>query len=839
MDYLASDFSNNINIPIGRAVILPSSFQGSSRNMQERYHDAMSIVLKYDKPDLFITFTCNPTWPEISENLFNGQTLADRPDIVSRVFKIKLAAFLSDITKNNMFGKTLAYVYTIEFQKRGLPHAHLLFIISSEHKIDTAEAIDKFVCAEIPDRTNNSQLFNIVTRFMIHGPCGILNPRSPCMDNGVCTKNFPKDFINDIITNTNGYPLYKRRDVGSILISGKPVYNRFVIPYNTYLLLKYNAHINVEICTSLKSVKYIFKYVYKDYDCANIDLNLESLPPKYDEIKSHLNTRYVSSCEAMWRLLEYPMHDRSHAIIRLALHMPFKQSVYFQQGDEREAFKRANLHKTTLTAWFYLRLLLLHVPGATSFDFLRTVDDILLDTFKETAIKRHLFSDDKEWEHCLEETSLFQMPFQFRLTFAFICIFGQPQNPEYLWDKFKPYLIEDFWHCNNFNLPIPEPILQPKLYDSVTETAKALVMLSSLNSLQKYTFDLIIHAIEDISCTTRYFYLDGPGGSGKTYLYNTLIYYLRGQNKIVLPFATTGISSILLNGGKTIHSGFKLPIPILNTSVSHMRPLSTQAKEIKLAHLIIIDESSMMTKHAIRCIDVLLREIMQIITPFGGKVILLGGDFRQTLPVIPRASKTCIIESCIKSMNLWHIFHQIQLTHKMRTYSEEESYIKWLLQIGEGNTPLLPSPLPSYYVEIPLSMLENSLISSIYGDSLLLNNIDYLSTSIILTTKNDITLTLNNTIISKLPCPLRQYYSSDSFLSDHTDDSLNYPLEFLNSHTFWNSTAHTIIKRLCNGPRLIIKSMHNYFLDAEIITGTNKGYRVFIPRIDLTPSESQ
>ncbi|XP_065322694.1 uncharacterized protein LOC135929885 [Gordionus sp. m RMFG-2023] len=251
MNYLASDFSNNIYIPIGRAVILPSSFQGSHRNMQERYHDAMSIVLKYGKPDLFITFTCNPTWPEISENLFNGQTPADRPDIVSRVFKIKLAAFLSDITKNNMFGKKLAYVYTIEFQKRGLPHAHLLFIISSEHKIDTAEAIDKFVYAERPDRTNNSQLFNIVTRFMIHGPCGILNPRSPCMDNGVCTKNFPKDFINDTITNTNGYPLYKRRDVGFILISGKPVDNRFVIPYNTYLLLKYNAHINVEICTSV------------------------------------------------------------------------------------------------------------------------------------------------------------------------------------------------------------------------------------------------------------------------------------------------------------------------------------------------------------------------------------------------------------------------------------------------------------------------------------------------------------------------------------------------------------------------------------------------------------
>ncbi|XP_065318549.1 ATP-dependent DNA helicase PIF1-like [Gordionus sp. m RMFG-2023] len=286
-----------------------------------------------------------------------------------------------------------------------------------------------------------------------------------------------------------------------------------------------------------------------------------------------------------------------------------------------------------------------------------------------------------------------------------------------------------------------------------------------------------------------------------------------------------------------------------------MRPLSTQAKELKLAHLTIIDDTSMMTKHALRCIDALLREIMQINTPFGGKVILLGGNFWQTLPVIPRASKTHIIESCIKSSNLWHVFHQIQLTHNMRSLSEEESYIKWLLQIGEGKTPLLPSPLPSDYIEIPLSMLGDSLISSIYGDSLLLNNIDYLSSRIILTTKNDIALTLNNTIISKLPSSLRLYYSSDSLVSDHTDESLNYPPEFLHSLTPSGMPPHilslkvgTIIillrnmnptKGLCNGTRLIIKSMHNYFLDAEIITGTNKGYRVLIPRIDLTPSESQ
>ncbi|XP_065315372.1 uncharacterized protein LOC135924248 [Gordionus sp. m RMFG-2023] len=623
MDYLETK-SNNI-IP-GKAVILPSSFQGSQRNMRERYHDAtMAIVLKFGKPDLFITFTCNPNWREIKENLFPGQSPTDRSDLIARVFKLKLNELLFDINKKNLFGKSMAFIYTIEFQKRGLPHAHILIILNDDSKIETSQAIDKFVCAEMPDKILDPKLFQIITHFMIHGPCGIFNPKSPCMENGICTKKFPKDFQMETRPNIDGYPYYKRRDNGITILSGKPMDNRYVIPYNRYLMLKFNAHINVEICTSIKSVKYIFKYIYKGYDCTNVDINVASNINIHAKIKSHLNARYVSACESMWRLLENNMHDRSHAVISLGIHLPLQQPVYFTAGHERDALLRSENKHTTLTAWFelnktdlndrqylygeipyhyvftnyhwklrkkrlnvisrmysvhpnsgerfFLRLLLLHVCGATSFDYLKTINGILMSTFKEAAIKRNLLSDDKEWESCLEEGSIYQMPSQLRSTFAFICIFCQPENPAYLWNRFRFMMIEDYLRqyseviainmalmdienvfldhglcCQSFDLPSPTKIPPKQHYDAHVEAADSIERISKLNRLQKYAFDLIIQAIELENIPGRYFFVDGPGGLGKTYLYNTLMCCIRAKNQIVLPFATTGISSILLKG---------------------------------------------------------------------------------------------------------------------------------------------------------------------------------------------------------------------------------------------------------------------------------------------------
>lgn len=119
--------------------------------MQQNYQDAMAIVAKYGKPDLFVTYTCNPNVQEIVENLRDGERAEHRPDLVSRVFHLHLAELLCDIRDRHVLGVPVARVHVIEFQKRGLPHCHMLIILRGEDKLRTRDDIDRLICAEIPN----------------------------------------------------------------------------------------------------------------------------------------------------------------------------------------------------------------------------------------------------------------------------------------------------------------------------------------------------------------------------------------------------------------------------------------------------------------------------------------------------------------------------------------------------------------------------------------------------------------------------------------------------------------------------------------------------------------
>jgi len=121
------------------------------------------------------------------------------------------------------------------------------------------------------------------------------------------------------------------------------------VPYCPYLLLKYNAHINVESCASVKSVKYLYKYVYKGHDSTNLAVTVNN-----DEILKFLEARYVSAHEATWRVFDYHLNRQNHTITRLAVHLENQQQVYFLPGEEAEALKKAELSQSTLTAWFEL-----------------------------------------------------------------------------------------------------------------------------------------------------------------------------------------------------------------------------------------------------------------------------------------------------------------------------------------------------------------------------------------------------------------------------------------------------------------------------------------------------
>ena len=259
--------------------------------MALQYQDAMAMVREFGKPDLFITFTCNPKWKEITENLLIHQKANDRPDLIARVFFQKLKLFMKDIVQRSKLGRKSGYTYSIEFQKRGLPHCHLLLILNPEDKIRNAEDIDTIVNAEIPDREVFSDAYETVISSMIHGPCGELNQRSPCMKDGRYTKGYPEDFVRSTEIANDGYPKYRRRDNGRTIIVERDnhrieVNNRFVVPDNLYLCSKFDAHINVEICTTVKCVKYIYKYINKGSDKANVEFSR-------DEIKCYQDARYV------------------------------------------------------------------------------------------------------------------------------------------------------------------------------------------------------------------------------------------------------------------------------------------------------------------------------------------------------------------------------------------------------------------------------------------------------------------------------------------------------------------------------------------------------------------
>ncbi|KAF6157515.1 hypothetical protein GIB67_004453 [Kingdonia uniflora] len=131
-DIVTADLDPN---QIGQRVVLPSSHTGSARSMYEIYQDSLPITRFNSHPDIFLTITANPKWPEINNALLPNQSVYDRPDLVARVFELKKKALLKEVDNNRVFGTCVAHVWTIEFQKRGLPHMHALFFLSREDKI--------------------------------------------------------------------------------------------------------------------------------------------------------------------------------------------------------------------------------------------------------------------------------------------------------------------------------------------------------------------------------------------------------------------------------------------------------------------------------------------------------------------------------------------------------------------------------------------------------------------------------------------------------------------------------------------------------------------------------
>lgn len=270
------------------------------------------------------------------------------------------------------------------------------------------------------------------------------------------------------------------------------------------------------------------------------------------------------------------------------------------------------------------------------------------------------------------------------------------------------------------------------------------------------------------------FFVDGPAGSGKTYLYNAIVSYLQAEKKEVLQLATTGIAADLLKDGRTVHSGMKLPVPLSETSTSKLRPNTSEAKRIIEASLILIDEVSMMSKYALKAIDEVLKRLCNCDDLFGGKTIILGGDFRQTANVVLRGSAIDIIEASIQSSLLWSQCKILSLSVNMRAQNQIE-FAEWLIKVGDGSLNDCEG-----MINIPKQYLEQDLVKHIFGTELLSREDELIANKIILTTRNEDANLINECVMNLLEGQSVEYCSADSIISDDTSDYHRYPVEFLN-----------------------------------------------------------
>ena len=808
--------------------------------------------------------------------------------------------------------------------------------------------------------------------------CGILNPSAPYMKDGKCQKNYPKNFQECTKENENGYPIYCRCENGRFVEtrSGIRLDNRWVVPYNISLATKYNAHINVEICNSILAIKYLYKYVYKGHDRATITLsqtnntqtsaNIETI----DEIKMYLDARYISSSESIWRIFHYRLHNHIPSVQRLAVHLPNQQSITFQDGDNlQHIVDYATTRMTTLTAWFqenleniaaheykytdfplyytwnksqckwnprksatgaigrlymvqpsegeryYLRILLTHIKGATSFDNLKTVNGYTCRTFKEACIHLGLLQNDNEWDICLYEASKINTGQQLRHLFAMILLYCQPAAPEKLWNKYKSALCEDILYqyhqttiVNNIiecralnqlnqyllsngkslkdfpdmhllleNMPdvdndnnnLDQLIQEERLLYNIMHLESILHNnIPLLNAEQHAIYNAVIQAFEHNS--SECFFVDGPGGTGKTFLYNTILAKVRLCGEIALPVASSGIAALLIDGGRTAHSRFKIPIKLNETSTCNISRRSKEACLINIAKVFIWDEAPMMHKFAFEAVDRTLRDITQIDKPFGGKIFIFGGDFRQILPVIPHATRADIVSASLSKSYIWRHLKIMKLTINMRLCqshnsqddnSKQKEFAEFLLKIGNGEYSTNSNTENMITLSADMTITKGNLtdLADFVYPNLAKNsgNVNYMVGRAILTPKNTDVDIISDMLMSRLPGETRVYPSLDS--TDSTENTYRqqsqiYSPEFLRSLKVSDlppgelklKTGIPIIllrnlnpsEGLCNGTRLIVHDLQSKVIDAEIITGSHIGKRVFIPRITLSPSES-
>ena len=444
--------------------------------------------------------------------------------------------------------------------------------------------------------------------------------------------------------------------------------------------------------------------------------------------------------------------------------------------------------------------------GAISYEDLRSFEGQLYNTFKEACRARGLLQDDREWLLCLQEGAHFQTGFQLRRMFAIIVANCDPGDVNALWLACKNSLCDDLQHHLITNHRIPEPT-QEQIYDyglylivnnlqrlnwhpdrhpdmprpqfdwGCQEGNQLIAEQRAFNQpelqefiqrgeltlsiQQRALYQAVLDSVEQGQ--GGLFFLHSGGGCGKTYLSKLISAAVRARDKIVLCVASTGLASLLLPGGRTSHSRFKIPIPVNEQSTCNIKKNDTHHQLLEQTSLIIWDEVASQHRHVVECVDRSMKDLMSRNQPFGGITTLFGGDFRQTLPVVPHGSREQIVSAALSHSNLWRNMRVHYLHQNMRLGQDPEcdQWAQRLLEIG----------ITDGEVELPEHMhcgddIE-SLITSVYGDLLDPGQNgqlpdQYFLDRTILTPRNAEVHELNSTILNRVSGEKKDCLSVDS-----------------------------------------------------------------------------
>uniref|UniRef100_A0A0K0EFM1 ATP-dependent DNA helicase n=1 Tax=Strongyloides stercoralis TaxID=6248 RepID=A0A0K0EFM1_STRER len=980
-DSNSNEESDSINDNVTNQQII-NSFTGGLSWYKFKYHNSLCVQKYYGLPDLLITFTCNPYWPEIVESIGSGFKPMDRLDIICRVFYLKFKELLT-LLKNGLFGPNIYLFYCIEIEKNGLPHGHIIIKLKNFKK--EPNFIDKIITAEIPGEKKDKQLYNLVIEHMLHNRCDELKEKASCWDScrNTCSKGYPKPFMNETIIDADTEEIFYKRNSNNKM-------NKYVVPYNVFLLKYFNSSINIRVVDNILGSSYIFKEMIANKNSASKRINLEILlnNKKKDEISNYQKVRCINTTDALWRIYQYPLLGHTIDVEILYIHENIlknftlpnytieaeddivkyilktskigksKLIAYFDLMKEEKEKKYPNKEILNLTyeevpkffkwdplhprdqvevprykrgGWvkrtrkqnkigriivvpkkfkelYAMRCLLINRKGISSFDDLKTINGICYDTYEEAAYQFNLINNtiiDKSY--FLELKTIIE-PEEFINLFIIYIKFDNnfndhnsilQENKEYMSQPYKKmysgqndkdilnkaynHLLHDIleklmingYDTEKSNLPLHKInyniLLNIDEINIKDEEKKLKLLKRQSNNKQLEALNELKNLLKSNN-NMKLMIIEGPAGTGKTFTYNLLGTYLKKKGKKFINLGSTGISATLLENGQTVHSFFKMPLNINNTSFQITNDIVTKMtnnniEKLEKCDVIFIDEVSILSQKQLEYIDLSLRKnLNKSKLFFGGKILIIGGDFRQCITIINDnpSSQEIISYTILKSPYLKNeSIKKIKLIENMRVENTEKEFSKFLLHIGNGVKKNKKNDNENYlydgrmnnnrFVVIPQSMIFNgnddAFIEEIFGKEKFLTNYNI---AILAITNQYVTL-LNEKILFKYFDNIETFYSTDKLyyqdvVKEDSDLFKNFTPSGYPKHKLNVSKGCILIclknlnikEGLCNGTKIIYKDI------ISINKGKRKllkctsldGKKVYlIPQIDNNPTD--